>query len=424
MQPTIETLKLKGVGPAAEMDFDFGPRLNLFTGDNGLGKTFLLDVVWWALTRTWPANPALPFDQDEAPEIEFSLQGISKPIDSTTVFNASTQEWTYVKGRPVNYGLVIYARADGGFSVWDHARKYLYPKLFEEFMGDEWWSEPFHFSPKTLWNGLEKDGKVVCNGLLRDWVYWQLKQSPEFNRLTDVLDRLKPEEFDTWKIGEPGRFSPYDARDIPTMELPYGRIPITHCSAGVRRILGFSYLLVWALFEHRSTVKLSKQTPTDRLIVLFDEIEAHLHPRWQRLFLPTLIDILDGEGAVSNRQLIVATHSPLVTASMETKFDNDLDRLFVFELEGAEVSAKEIPWSKQGDVVNWLVSDSFGLHQARSLESEKAIDSAQRWMRGDRDNLPAGMRTRDEIHQELLRVLADHDPFWPRWIVFDKENKA
>ena len=86
------------------------------------------------------------------------------------------------------------------------------------------------------------------------------------------------------------------------------------------------------------------------------------------MFLPTLIDVLNGEGAVSNRQLIVATHSPLVTTCMETKFDNDLDRLFVFELEGAEVSAKEIPWSKQGDVVNWLVSDSFGLHQARSVE--------------------------------------------------------
>ncbi|MCP4689154.1 MAG: hypothetical protein GY859_13955 [Desulfobacterales bacterium] len=78
-----------------------------------------------------------------------------------------------------------------------------------------------------------------------------------------------------------------------------------------------------------------------------------MHPRWQRLFLPTLIDVLGGDGAVSNRQLLVATHSPLVTASMETKFDETMDRLFTFELKGSTVSAMEIPWAKQGDVVNW-----------------------------------------------------------------------
>lgn len=28
--------------------------MTLITGDNGLGKSFLLDVAWWALTRRWP----------------------------------------------------------------------------------------------------------------------------------------------------------------------------------------------------------------------------------------------------------------------------------------------------------------------------------------------------------------------------------
>ena len=33
---------------------ELAPRLNVITGDNGLGKSFLLDVIWWALTRKWP----------------------------------------------------------------------------------------------------------------------------------------------------------------------------------------------------------------------------------------------------------------------------------------------------------------------------------------------------------------------------------
>ena len=57
----LERLELKNVGPAPEMALDMAPRLNLITGDNGLGKSFLLDVAWWALTRKWPRdlNPRL-----------------------------------------------------------------------------------------------------------------------------------------------------------------------------------------------------------------------------------------------------------------------------------------------------------------------------------------------------------------------------
>ena len=55
----IEYLRLRNVGPAPEMEMELAPRLNLITGDNGLGKSFLLDLIWWALTRRWPqeVNP-------------------------------------------------------------------------------------------------------------------------------------------------------------------------------------------------------------------------------------------------------------------------------------------------------------------------------------------------------------------------------
>jgi hypothetical protein len=43
------------------MHLHFGDRLNLITGGNGLGRSFLPDVAWWALTQRWPAevNPVL-----------------------------------------------------------------------------------------------------------------------------------------------------------------------------------------------------------------------------------------------------------------------------------------------------------------------------------------------------------------------------
>ena len=56
----IDYISLEHVGPSAKMALQFGPRLNLLTGDNGLGKTFVLDIAWWALTRTWAGPPAMP----------------------------------------------------------------------------------------------------------------------------------------------------------------------------------------------------------------------------------------------------------------------------------------------------------------------------------------------------------------------------
>ncbi len=44
----IRKLALKDVGPARELKFSFAPRLNVLTGDNGLGKAFVLDVLWFA----------------------------------------------------------------------------------------------------------------------------------------------------------------------------------------------------------------------------------------------------------------------------------------------------------------------------------------------------------------------------------------
>jgi len=37
----LERLTLRDVGPIDELELELAPRLNLVTGDNGLGKSFL-----------------------------------------------------------------------------------------------------------------------------------------------------------------------------------------------------------------------------------------------------------------------------------------------------------------------------------------------------------------------------------------------
>ena len=74
----LERLEFKNLGPSAAMELRLGERLNLLTGDNGLGKTFVLDAAWWALTRTWAEGRVLVPDPNDPgkPEIGYHVHGI------------------------------------------------------------------------------------------------------------------------------------------------------------------------------------------------------------------------------------------------------------------------------------------------------------------------------------------------------------
>lgn len=90
----LKHLKLHNLGPDHSLELTLSPRLNLITGDNGLGKSFLLDVAWWAMTRKWPAeiNPLLTAGQKAIPRqpgeatIDFSFSGksISAPCSAVS----------------------------------------------------------------------------------------------------------------------------------------------------------------------------------------------------------------------------------------------------------------------------------------------------------------------------------------------------
>ena len=82
------------------------------------------------------------------------------------------------------------------------------------------------------------------------------------------------------------------------------------------------------------------QPPSKRLVVLIDEIEAQLHPRWQRAIVPAalkVIDALAGEDPDRSIQFIIATHSPLVLASLESTFDSERDTWFDIDLVDRQV---------------------------------------------------------------------------------------
>lgn len=435
----LKSLKLHGVGPVEDLSARFGERLNVFTGDNGLGKSFLLDVCFWVLTGSWPGGRmAMPDPDSRAPRISYELQSKTKSVSREMKYEFKLQSWPRPRGRPPMAGLVVYAAVDGSFAVWDPARNYYVgpgkktedlPRAFQFSPASPLYDSPDgdrgqRVVPRDVANGLFEHGIYLCQGLIADWVEWYYRKTTPgatspFSLLEEAL-RVLSHPLEPLRCDEPRRVSADDSRTYPALRMPYGVVPYPQWSAGVKRIVSIAYLLVWAWVEHKRAVEFRKEQPTDRIILLVDEIEAHLHPKWQRVILPALLNVVAGLQASIAVEVMAATHSPLVLASLEPTFDEDADRLFWFDLQHGEVAFREYSWAIHGDVSNWLTSPIFGLGDARSREAEEVIERAEKFMEQDSS---IGQRYKDQrtsIEHEMRRVLPGDDPIWSRWLLKTK----
>lgn len=414
----IKTLKIQNVGPAPEMTLDFGKRLNILTGDNGLGKSFLEDIIWWALTRRWPAdlNPRLTTGKMAVPplgkegRISYSYSGKSKPMKNDSKFIREIQAWDNKQGRPANPGLVLYAMSDGSFAVWDPHRNYW--KSRKGMEADIFYERPaaYVFSQSEVWNGLQGENGWLCNGLLRDWASWQKENGEPFVQLQNVLKVLSPSEDEMIKPGRLTRVG-LDSRDIPTLQMPYGEVPVIHASAGMRRVMALAYLLVWAWEEHKQAAIQLETENTNQITFLVDEIEAHLHPKWQRVIVPSLLSVMEQLSPNAHVQLITATHSPLVMASIEPVFDDKKDAWFDLDLVAGEVKLEKQPFIKMGDASTWLMSNAFDLKTALSVQAEKVLREASDALQ----NPDFTVGDAQKLDAELRKVLGELDPFWITW---------
>lgn len=420
----LHQLQLTNVGPAASLELELGGRLNLITGDNGLGKSFLLDAAWFALTRRWPQqlNPqitsgliARPIDRRLDATIAFSVDGVTSaaPLHYTSRYVLDDQDWVGPSGRPVNPGMVLYAMADGSFAVWDPARNYWKQRgnrdVQERISG-------YVFAPRDIWDGLENPipGKGrLCNGLIDDWASWQRENGQPFTLLKQVLQGLAPNEQDALEPGELVRISLDDARDYPTIRTSYGQqVPVVQASSGVRRILALAYLLVWTWQEHQRAAELLGQQLTPRLIFLIDEVEAHLHPAWQRRVLAALLAVVNGLRAETAVQLLVVTHSPLVMASVEPLFEPATDRWWDLDQIDGSVVLSQRPFERQGDANSWLMSEAFDLASAGSLARQQALVHARHLIRQEHEASAAEIQASEGA---LQHSLSGTDPFWNQW---------
>ncbi len=159
---------------------------------------------------------------------------------------------------------------------------------------------------------------------LKDWIIWYKEQDYEESKLgrreknyaktIPALDNVRKvfETFFTTLGGMPFRILEAITKNgITTLLILKNNeeLSLEQLSSGERALLS----MIVDIASRLATLNplLGKEAYKGNGIVLIDEIELHLHPKWQRLVLPAL------KATFPNVQFIVTTHSPFIVQSLE-----------------------------------------------------------------------------------------------------------
>jgi len=143
---------------------------------------------------------------------------------------------------------------------------------------------------------------------------------------------------------------------------PWGSQPLSAVSDGYRStsqwVLDY---LGWQLFANRLMERSLEG------ILLIDELEQHLHPRWQRYFVQRLRAQFD------RTQIIASTHTPLLAAGIADVSRSQVVRL-VPTAEGWVQTLKIPAGELTGKRADQILADAFGLVTSKSPGSVARID--------------------------------------------------
>jgi hypothetical protein len=255
-------------------------------------------------------------------------------------------------------------------------------------------------------------------------------ESFALSECTDWLHDLKFKALEAEKAGEPdggeaGRLLlrlfgfindsgllPHDTRmadvtsdDVFFMDGDGHAVPIDDLGDGYRSILSLVFELLRNLVEEFGDGRVFDGTGV-RIqvpgVVLIDEIDAHLHPHWQRLIGHWFIE------RFPRMQFIVTTHSPLVCQAAE--------RGTIYRLpqpgsddEGGFVTGSERDRLLYGNVLDAYDTQSFGVVPTRSkagrLKLQRLADLNLKARRAPLD--PAEEQEREHLRQILPTMARD-----------------
>jgi predicted ATP-binding protein involved in virulence len=248
-------------------------------------------------------------------------------------------------------------------------------------------------APSQPWATLFDDNATLRNA--EEWIlqtdYAASKDSPlqararwQLVRIKDLLTRVLPDVSD---LRVSTREAPGNqVRAFTEVHTADGWVPLSSLGLRYRTMTGWMVDFASRLFERYTDLE---DPLTGAAVCLVDEIDLHMHPRWQREVITHLTNVFP------NTQFIATAHSPLVVQAARDA------NIVVLRREGDHVVIDNPPRS----VRNWrldqiLTSELFELPSARPPELDALLAARDRLLA--KSKLTASDRRRLEaLRQEI-----------------------
>lgn len=356
----IHRLSLKNFRCFEDRAFDLGPRLTLFIGNNGEGKTAVLDALAvgagaWFLG--FPGVPARSIRREDVRRASYLMADVPtlEPQTPCTVSCAGEMEGQWIEWARTLHSLV---------GRTDRCESRSITELSRETAGE------------VQAGGRRTLPVISYYGTCRLCLQRRQREVPALRRgsrlrgyadcLTPVSDAkrlvswFKTYEFSARQreqaIGSlegvraavlaciPGArrlyYDPLGEDDL-MLEFDSWRLPFHLLSDGYRSVLGTVADIAWraaTLNPHLGEAAV-RESPG---IVLIDELDLHLHPKWQRVVVEHLME------AFPKVQFVGTTHSPFIIQSIERREGVTLVNLDGLDTHVASRSIEEIAEENQG----------------------------------------------------------------------------
>lgn len=198
----------------------------------------------------------------------------------------------------------------------------------------------------------------------------------------------------------PPQRRPGDLKDLVLFHTDDGPVPFSGLSLGYRTIAALAVDLASRLFDAYPD---SDDPLREPCIVLIDEIDLHLHPRWQRTVVSYFRE------RFPRAQFIVTTHSPLVVQAS----GEDANLILLRRNERGAVEVVNDPHLVSAWRVDQLLtSELFGLSSARPPHVEEELDERARLVALD-DRTSEEEARLQALHERASALPTGEDPTAP-----------
>lgn len=176
--------------------------------------------------------------------------------------------------------------------------------------------------------------------------------------VASLLDDIRPQDIKFRGPKVAGRSPDQCGVHVKT---PSGTVPLGELSLGYQSMFAWTVDLAFRLLEAYPS---SKKPMHESAVVLIDEIDLHLHPRWQRTIRSRLLKHFP------KVQFIATTHSP-VTAQ-ETLSEGGRVAVVQWDGTGASIDSDPLP-GREWRIDQLMTSALFGFGMPRSLSAEERM---------------------------------------------------